>query len=63
METAAQGEVKVGEAQILSTVDGSEPQLYDIRIDKIRRSGGEERYQLPSQTPTCWLSQGVWSAV
>ena len=51
METAAQGEVKVGEAQILSTVDGSEPQLYDIRIDKIRRSGGEERYQLTVTDP------------
>ena len=46
METAAAGEVKVGEAQILSTVDGSEPRMYDIRIDKIRRSGDEERYQL-----------------
>lgn len=51
METAAQGEAKVGKAQILSTVDGSEPQLYDIRIDKIRRSGGEERYQLTVTDP------------
>ena len=51
METAAQGEAKVGEARILSTVDGSEPKLYDIRIDKIRRSGGEERYQLTVTDP------------
>lgn len=51
METAAQGEAKVGAAQILSTVNGSEPQLYDIRIDKIRRSGGEERYQLTVTDP------------
>ncbi len=51
METAAAGEAKVGEAQILSTVDGSEPQLYDIRIDKIRRGGGEERYQLTVTDP------------
>ena len=51
METAAQGEAKVGAAQILSTVDGSEPKLYDIRIDKIRRSGSEERYQLTVTDP------------
>ena len=51
METAAQGEAKVGAAQIISTVDGKEPRLYDIRIDKIRRSGGEERYQLTVTDP------------
>ena len=51
METAAAGEVKVGAAQILSTVDGSEPQLYDIRIDKIRRCGTEERYQISVTDP------------
>lgn len=51
METAAAGEAEVGAAQILSTVDGKEPQLYDIRIDKIRRSGEEERYQLTVTDP------------
>ena len=51
METAAVGEVKVGNAQILSTVNGSEPQLYDIRIDNIRRSGGEERYRITVTDP------------
>ena len=51
METAAMGEVKVGAAQILSTVNGSEPKLYDIRIDNIRRSGGEERYRITVTDP------------
>ena len=51
LETAASGEVQTGAAQVLSTVSGSKPQLYDIRIDKIRRSGSEERYQLTITDP------------
>ena len=51
METAAMGEVQVGEAQILSTVNGSAPKLYDIHIDNVRRSGGEERYRITVTDP------------
>ena len=51
METAEAGEVQTGAAQILSTVSGTEPQLYDVRIDKIRRNGIEERYQLTITDP------------
>ena len=51
METAAMGEVQVGPAQILSTVNGTEPKLYDIRIDNIRRCGGEERYRITVTDP------------
>jgi len=46
METASLGEARVGEAEILSTVDGKEPKSYCVRIDKIERRNGEERYQL-----------------
>ena len=46
MDTAALGEAQVGAAQILSTVAGQEPRLYDIHIDKILRQNGEERYRL-----------------
>ena len=51
METAAAGEVKVGPAEILSTVDGKQPQSYDVRIDKVERRNGEERYQLTITDP------------
>lgn len=51
LETAAPGEVKVGAAQIISTVDGCEPKTYDIHIDKVQRKGGEERYQLTVTDP------------
>ena len=51
METAALGEAVIGEAEILSTVDGCEPKSYSIRIDKIQRKAGEERYQLTVTDP------------
>jgi len=51
MQTAALGEVKEGAAKILSTVNGSEPKEYSIRIDRVQRRGGEERYQLTITDP------------
>ena len=51
METAQPGETKVGPAEILSTVDGKQPQSYDVRIDKVERRNGEERYQLTITDP------------
>ena len=51
METAALGEAHTGAAEILSTVEGSEPRLYDIRIDKVQRKNGEERYQFTVTDP------------
>ena len=58
METAAAGEVQEGAAQILSTVCGTEPKLYDIRIDSIRRSGGEERYRISVTDPALLQQTG-----
>lgn len=51
METASIGEAVVGEAEILSTVDGSRPKNYSIHIDKIQRKDGEERYQITVTDP------------
>jgi len=51
METAKPGEAVVGDAEILSTVNGSEPKSYAIRIDKIQRKEGEERYQITVTDP------------
>ncbi len=36
VEIAMKQQVKSGYAQVLCTVDGTEPQLYDVRIDQIR---------------------------
>ncbi len=51
VETAEPGEAQVGAAEILTTVDGSEPRLYDIRIDKVQQKNGEERYQFTVTDP------------
>ena len=51
METAAPGEAKVGAAEILSTVDGKQPEHYRVQIDRIERRNGEERYQLTVTDP------------
>ncbi len=51
METAAPGEAKTGPAEILSTVAGSEPVTYDIRIDKVQQKDGAERYQITVTDP------------
>ena len=51
LETAKPGEVKMGPATILSTVEGTEPKAYDVRIDRIQRMAGEERYQLTVTDP------------
>lgn len=51
METAEPGEAVVGDAEILSTVDGEEPELYSIHIDKIQCKDGEERYQITVTDP------------
>lgn len=40
---ATSSEVKTGKAQIISTVDGSGPQTYDIEITKIFKSGDSVR--------------------
>ncbi len=40
---ALSDEVKVGKAQIISTVDGTQPDYYDIEITKIYKSDGEEK--------------------
>ncbi len=37
IEVAGRGEVKMGKAQILSTVHGTKPQLYDVEIVKLTR--------------------------
>ena len=58
METAAPGEVKTGPATILSTVAGSAPKTYDVRIDRIQRVGGEERYQLTVTDPALLAQTG-----
>jgi stage IV sporulation protein B len=41
MKVALKNEVKVGKAQILTTVEGNEPKLYDIVIERL----------LPQETP------------
>lgn len=51
VETAELGEAKVGQAEILSTVNGEEPARYAVRIDKIQRKGAEERYQITVTDP------------
>ena len=58
METAEPGETVVGDAEILSTVDGEEPQLYSIHIDKIQCKDGEERYQLTVTDPELLAKTG-----
>ena len=58
METAELGEAVVGEAEILSTVNGCEPKAYSIRIDKIQRRDGEERYQLSVTDPALLQKTG-----
>ena len=58
METADIGEAVVGEAEILSTVNGCEPRAYSIRIDKIQRRDGEERYQLSVTDPALLQQTG-----
>lgn len=58
METADIGEAVVGEAEILSTVNGCEPKIYSIRIDKIQRRDGEERYQLSVTDPALLQQTG-----
>ncbi len=40
---ALSSEVKTGKAQIVSSVDGSEPKFFDIEITRINRSDGEEK--------------------
>lgn len=40
---ALSDEVKVGKAQIISTVNGTKPDYYDIEITKIYKSGDEEK--------------------
>lgn len=51
IETALPGEATVGEAEILSTVNGTEPKAYSIHIDRISKKNGEERYQITVTDP------------
>ncbi len=58
METAKPGEAKVGEAKILSTVNGVDPKEYTIRIDRIEHRSGEERYQITVTDPALLTRTG-----
>jgi len=51
LETAVPGEVQVGEATVLTTVDGAEPREYTINIDRVQQRDGEERYQITVTDP------------
>lgn len=55
MKVALKSEVKVGKAQILTTVEGNEPKLYDIVIEKLlpQESAGSKSMIIKIVDPEC----------
>ncbi len=51
LESAEWGEVRPGKATILSTVNGTQTQPYEISIDRVYREGNEERFLISVTDP------------
>ncbi len=43
MQVLPKGEVSVGDAEILTTIDGMSPKLYKCRIEKVMQNGKNKK--------------------